>query len=164
MWHHSLVNLSWLEILTHLPTYVAKFGGKWDSIAPLSLLASQLSNDCQAKALEFIISIMNVNMVIHLSKKWVYIWVQDHWNFEIKWSCWSRTSVWTQEVYTRVDVQGMKERSGINVVSLSHQISVISTQDKIPSSLRNQLSSLIPILSLKVRSTRVCFETQVSWT
>ena len=50
---------------------------------------------------------MNVtsNVVYHLSEKRVYIWLQDRWNFEIKWSYWSRTIFWTQGVYISVDVQ-----------------------------------------------------------
>lgn len=74
MCHHFLVNLSWSESLTCLPAYVAKYGGKWDSIAPLSLLASRFSNDCQAKTLEFIVSYLldfyECHIQCGISSKW----------------------------------------------------------------------------------------------
>lgn len=87
---------------------------------------------------------------------WVYTWVQDQRKYNFERSYWLRAKLWTQGVYTRVRVKGMKKWQGTNVALLSCQILVIPTQENITPGLRNQFSSLGPILSLKVRSIKVC--------
>ena len=97
---------------------------------------------------------------------WVYTRVQDQRKYEFERSYWLRAKLWTQGVYTRVQVKGMKKWRGTNVASLSCQISVIPTQENTSPGLGNQSSSLGPILSLKVRFIKVCSGPQVylTWT
>ena len=61
---------------------------------------------------------------------------------KIEWSYWLRAWLWTQGVYTRIRVQGMKMWVGTNVASLSWWI---SAQECTPLTLRNQYSSLGPV-------------------
>ena len=81
-------------------------------------------------------------------------------NSKNKHSYWLGANFWTQGVYNRVLVQGMKKWSGTHVASLSCQISVHRTQENTLLGLRNRSSSLSP----KVRSLKGFFVPQVYWT
>lgn len=73
---------------------------------------------------------------------------QDQRNFEIKRSYWVRAKIWTQGVYYRVQVQGMKKWSADNVASLFHQISLAQvtkiSKKKVLPILRTNFQALIP--------------------
>ena len=70
---------------------------------------------------------------------------------KIEGSYWSRENVlWTQGVYTRVQVQSMKKWSGAKEGSLSGQtLMTLFTEERSPLSLRNQFLSLRPIFESK---------------
>ena len=53
-------------------------------------------------------------------------------------------------------VQGVRKWSGVNVASLSYQISVVPTQENTPPSLR--IFNLSPILSMKISFRQEVFK------